>query len=113
MLYRLRYWIKECWPEWAAGLRMHVMAERGLNTSQAPVLQLQQGGGMWQMDVAELRARAASKRRSADLARRTAPGLMLAYDRAMMLELSQELDAEAAGLEARADELAPPPSKSD
>jgi hypothetical protein len=56
-------------------------------------------------DAAALRAQAVSKGASAALARRTGPGLSLLRDRTLMLELSQELDVEAAGLDLRADEI--------
>jgi hypothetical protein len=54
---------------------------------------------------ADLRAQAQNKRRSAALARRIGPGLSLSQDRQMMLELSQELETEAARLDAEADAL--------
>lgn len=64
-----------------------------------------EAGDFGMTDIASLRAQALSKRESADLARRVGPGLSLANDRQLMVELSQELDAEAARLEAQADEI--------
>ena len=55
--------------------------------------------------VGDLRAQAESKRHLADLARRAGPGLSVEQDRIMMRRHAQELDAEAAGLEAQADAL--------
>lgn len=51
------------------------------------------------------RVEAATKRRQADLARRVGPGLSLEQDRKTMLREAQELEAEAAGLEAHAKTL--------
>jgi hypothetical protein len=56
--------------------------------------------------VADLRARADSKRRMAELARRTGGSLSFPADRVLMLQHAQELEAEAVGLEAQADALA-------
>ena len=54
---------------------------------------------------AELRAQAADKRSKATLARRTGPGLSLVQDRTMMQEHAQQLEADAARLEAQADAI--------
>lgn len=60
----------------------------------------------WEADqvrgVSELRAEARAKRRMADVARRVGPGLSSTRDRDLMLQHALELEAEAAGLEARA-----------
>jgi hypothetical protein len=56
-------------------------------------------------DAAALPAQAVNKRASAALARRTGSGRSLLRDQTLMLELSRELDVEAAGLDLRADEI--------
>ena len=55
--------------------------------------------------VSELRAEARAKRQMADVARRVGPGLSITRDRDLMLRHAQELEAEAAGLEAQAASL--------
>lgn len=50
----------------------------------------------------DLRSQAKSKRRMADVARRTGPGMSIPADRIVMLQHAQELEVEAAGLEAQA-----------
>ena len=55
-------------------------------------------------DIAALRTLALGKRGSAALARRAGP-TMSPPDQLLMLVLAKELDAEAAGLEAQANEL--------
>lgn len=50
-----------------------------------------------------LRAQAIEKRNMADMLRRTAPGLSLIKAQEILLQHAQELDAEAARLEARVD----------
>jgi len=54
---------------------------------------------------AELRAQADTKYRAAAMARRVGPGLSVAHDRASMLHHAQELEKEAAALEAEADAM--------
>ena len=56
-------------------------------------------------NVSELRALAKRKRHSAAVARRASPHLSFAEDWARMLWHAEELEAEAAELEARADAL--------
>lgn len=55
--------------------------------------------------AAELRAEAARKRRSADVARRAGPYLTLAADQESMRRLAQELEDEAGEAEAQADAI--------
>ena len=60
--------------------------------------------------AADLRAQAEFKRRLAATARRAGATLSREADRAMMVQRAQELEAEAAGLEAQADALENPKS---
>jgi hypothetical protein len=55
--------------------------------------------------VSELRAEARAKRRIADVVRRLGPLSSSTRDRDLMLQHAQELEAEAAGLEAQATTL--------
>jgi pyruvate/2-oxoglutarate dehydrogenase complex dihydrolipoamide acyltransferase (E2) component len=57
------------------------------------------------VSAAELRAQASRKRAMADMVRRVGSGLSVSSDRQAMLRHAQELEAEAAGLEARAEAL--------
>jgi hypothetical protein len=52
--------------------------------------------------TADLQVQAEDKRHMANLALRAGPGLPLKYDRALMRQHAEELEAEAAGLEAQA-----------
>jgi len=61
------------------------------------------GGGV--AKLAELRAEAKRKRHLADVARRAAPGMSLARDRASLLEAARRFEAEASALDARADAI--------
>jgi hypothetical protein len=52
--------------------------------------------------VADLRSEAKRKRETAEWAKRVGPGLSIAVDRELMLQHANDLEAEAASLEARA-----------
>jgi hypothetical protein len=62
-------------------------------------------GGRAVRGSTELRAQAESKRRVAELVRRTGATLSAAADRKVILQHAQELEAEATGLEAQAHAL--------
>jgi hypothetical protein len=62
-------------------------------------------GGRAVRGSTELRAQAESKRRVAELVRRTGATLSTAADRKVILQHAQELEAEATGLEAQAHAL--------